>query len=176
MVRWRVKGHRELSVRRGSEVGLEKVKLRELRGLRVLIVEDHPEVARLFSVLLREHGSDVQICSAGDQAIGAAVRFDPDVVLLDIRLPGLDGYHVATQLLSGDLRRRPLIIAITAYSQDRYRDQAAAAGIDLFLTKPVSGRELMHWIEETPLREDVEYPTSGGDSGQQLDDETERSG
>jgi CheY-like chemotaxis protein len=127
-------------------------KLRHVPGLRVLIVEDHPEVARLFGVLLREHGAEVHICNAGDKAVAEAPTFAPDVVLLDIRLPGLDGYQVADRLLGGALVTRPLIIAITAYSQDRYRDRADEAGIDLFVTKPVTGKELLEYIEQTPIR------------------------
>ena len=138
---------------RGVDVQ-SQVQLRAISDLRVLIVEDHPEVARLFGVLLREHGAQVHICGTGDTAITDAPRFAPDVVLLDIRLPGMDGYQVASRLLNGVLTTRPLIIAITAYSQDRYRRQAEEAGIDLFLTKPVTGRELLQYIEETPIRTD----------------------
>lgn len=138
---------------RGVDVQ-SQVQLRDISDLRVLIVEDHPEVARLFGVLLREHGAQVHICGTGDTAIADAPRFAPDVVLLDIRLPGIDGYEVANRLLGGVLTTRPLIIAITAYSQDRYRLQAEEAGIDLFLTKPVTGRELLQYIEETPIRTD----------------------
>jgi CheY-like chemotaxis protein len=138
---------------RGVDVQ-SKVQLRDVANLRVLIVEDHPEVARLFGVLLREHGALVHICGNGDTAIADAPRFAPDVVLLDIRLPGMDGYQVAYRLLTDVLTTRPLIIAITAYSQERYRTLADEVGIDLFLTKPVTGRELLQYIEETPIRTD----------------------
>jgi two-component system CheB/CheR fusion protein len=130
-------------------------KYRDVSELKVLIVEDHPEVARLFGILLREHGSDVCICKDGSEAIASASQFEPDVVLLDIRLPGIDGYEVARQLMENTQNSRPLIIAITAYSQDRYRERAEEIGIDLFLTKPVSGKELLQYIEETPFRSDA---------------------
>jgi two-component system CheB/CheR fusion protein len=129
-------------------------KLRNVSEIKVLIVEDHPEVARLFGILLREHGSEVCICKDGSEAIATAAQFEPDVVLLDIRLPGIDGYEVARTLLNSTRTKRPLIIAITAYSQDRYRERAEEVGIDLFLTKPVSGKELLQYIEETPYRTD----------------------
>jgi CheY-like chemotaxis protein len=66
----------------------------------------------------------------------------------------MDGYQVASRLLTDVLTTRPLIIAITAYSQERYRTLADEVGIDLFLTKPVTGRELLQYIEETPIRTD----------------------
>jgi CheY-like chemotaxis protein len=149
---------------RGVVVHSVVSKQREVDGLRVLIVEDHPEVARLFGVLLREHGATVHICNAGDKAVAEAPHFGPDVVLLDIRLPGMDGYQVARQFLSGLLTTRPLIIAITAYSQDRYRDRAEEAGIDLFLTKPVTGQELLRHIEDTPIRNNHGEPGHTGDA------------
>ena len=130
----------------------EHAKLRELPGLRILVAEDHPEVARLFSILLREHGCHVMVCPTGIAAAESAPTFRPDVALLDIRLPGLDGYQVAERIRDELQDERPLIIAVTAYSQDRYRDQAMEAGIDLYLTKPVSGKELLQHIEETPRR------------------------
>lgn len=128
-----------------------RVSLRSLEGLRVLVAEDHPEVARLFSVLLRENGCKVVVCPTGVSAAETAPEFKPEVVLLDIRLPGIDGYEVATRIREELGENRPLIIAVTAYSQDRFREQAVDVGIDLYLTKPVSGKELLKYIEETPL-------------------------
>lgn len=128
---------------------------RDLDQLRVMIVEDHVEIARLFGVLLKSHGCHVQICGDGLDAIRSIHRFQPDVVLLDLRLPGIDGYQVAERIHKQMGELRPLIIVITAYSQDRYREMAMAAGADLYLTKPISGRDLIRYIAETPLRDDL---------------------
>jgi CheY-like chemotaxis protein len=133
---------------------LEQQTERDLEQLRVMIVEDHVEIARLFGMLLKSHGCQVHICGNGLDAIRAVNRFGPDVVLLDLRLPGVDGYQVAEYLHSRLGPERPLIIVLTAYSQDRYREMAMAAGADLYLTKPISGHDLIRHIIETPLRED----------------------
>jgi two-component system CheB/CheR fusion protein len=117
-------------------------------NLRVLIVEDHPDVARMFAVLLREHGCQVQQSHSGLSAITMAPLFLPEVLLLDLNLPGLDGFEVARHLRDEMGPLRPYIIAITAFTQDRFREKANDAGVDLFLTKPVSSRELINHLLE----------------------------
>jgi CheY-like chemotaxis protein len=104
---------------------------------------------------LKSHGCQVHICGNGLDAIRAIHRFQPEVVLLDLRLPGIDGYQVAEHIRKRMDDLRPLIIVITAYSQDRYRQLALAAGADLYLTKPISGRDLIRHIAETPLRDEA---------------------
>src|SRR5687767_13198229 len=93
-------------------------------NLRVLIAEDHPDVARAFGVLLREHGYQVQVCHSGLSAITMAPLFQPEILLLDIGLPGINGYEVARHLAQEMGPMRPYVIAITAYSPERFGQHA----------------------------------------------------
>ena len=109
----------------------------EAVGLRILIVDDNEDAANLLAELLRMKGHDVVVAHDGIAALQARKKFVPDVALLDIGLPGMDGYDLARQLRalypSDPLR----IIAITGYGEERDRMRSKAAGFDEHLVKPV---------------------------------------
>jgi len=112
-------------------------------GLRVLIVEDDPDTVVTMQQLLRMVGHDVDVALDGEASLEAVQARQPDVVLLDIGLPGsLDGYQVARRLHERSTDKRPLVIAVTGYGQDEHRRRAAEAGIDLYLVKPVEVEQL----------------------------------
>ena len=113
-------------------------------GLGILVVEDHVALAETIATLLRRCGHRVAVASDGLGALQAAQAEPPDVVLLDIGLPGMDGYEVARTLRQQKLRKRPLLIAVTGYQQHAERLRAYEVGMDLHLTKPVSPDELLH--------------------------------
>jgi len=104
--------------------------------MRVLVVEDCPDNRESLCLILRLWGHAVREAADGDAALREAAAFRPDVVLLDIGLPGRDGYQVAREL-----RRLPglaaaTFVAVTAYGQQRDKEQADAAGFDHHLLKP----------------------------------------
>jgi CheY-like chemotaxis protein len=105
--------------------------------LPVLVVDDHADTADSTALMLRLHGFAVDCARDGCAALEAVRRDAPDVVLLDIGLPGLDGYEVARRLRREPARKRPLLIAVTGYDQPRDRERSREAGIDLHLAKPV---------------------------------------
>jgi CheY-like chemotaxis protein len=105
--------------------------------MRVLVVEDDEDGARSLATLLRLHGYDPHVALDGAAALREAGRGQPDVVLLDIGLPGMDGYEVARRVREEAHGREPFIIAITGYGVEDDRSRSAAAGIDLHLLKPV---------------------------------------
>ena len=105
-------------------------------GCRVLVVDDSVDSAETIAELLRLWGHDVCIAHDGEEALRRAREILPDVVLLDIGLPGLDGYAVAAQLRSEGLPKR-LLVAITGYSELDDRDRMKEAGFDRHLVKPV---------------------------------------
>jgi two-component system CheB/CheR fusion protein len=110
--------------------------------LRILVVDDHEDAAEMLTVLLQGHGHEVEVAHDGPAAVAAAVRFRPRLVLLDIGLPGMDGYAVAAAL-----RRVPdleplTIVALTGYGQAQDRERARAAGCDAHLVKPVAPETL----------------------------------
>jgi CheY-like chemotaxis protein len=113
-----------------------------MTALRVLIVEDHRDGAESLATLLRLWGHEARVVRDGAAALEAAASERPDVVLLDIGLPGMDGYEVAERLREGRPRAMPLVIAVTGYGDEEARLRAAEAGIDLYLLKPADPQQL----------------------------------
>jgi PAS domain S-box-containing protein len=106
-------------------------------GLRILVVDDNRDSAATLSMLLRILGNDVRIAHDGVEAIGEATEFRPDVVLLDIGLPKMNGYEVARRVRSEPWGRRMVLIALTGWGQDRDRQLSREAGFDHHFVKPV---------------------------------------
>jgi CheY-like chemotaxis protein len=102
---------------------------------RVLVVEDNPDQARTLSALLDLMGHEVRCAETGYAALETARRLRPEVVLLDLGLPGLDGFEVARRLRQehGAALR---IIAVTAYGSENERLESREAGCELHLVKP----------------------------------------
>jgi signal transduction histidine kinase/DNA-binding response OmpR family regulator len=115
---------------------------------RILVVDDNPDAAQATAVLLELAGHEVKAVADGHDALASAPVFAPHVVLLDIGLPGLDGYAVARQLRGIDEMRSSCLIALTGYGQPADRDRASEAGFDHHLTKPADPDELLRVIQE----------------------------
>jgi two-component system OmpR family response regulator len=109
----------------------------EPTGLRVLVAEDHPDGAASLAHLLRLAGHAVLIAPDGPTAVAAALGDRPEVLLLDIGLPGLDGWDVARRVRAAAEGRPCLIVAITGYSAPADRERSRDAGIDAHLVKPI---------------------------------------
>jgi PAS domain S-box-containing protein len=107
------------------------------RGLRVLVVEDNVDAAESLAALLRLWGHDVRVVHDGLVAIDEARRQHPEVVLLDIGLPGLDGYEVAKRLRQDAELDGALLVAMTGYGQPDDRRRSREAGIHHHFVKPV---------------------------------------
>jgi CheY-like chemotaxis protein len=111
--------------------------------MRVLVVEDSPEAAECIAFLLRHAGHDAEVAADGPSALAAMEANAPDVVLLDIGLPGwMDGWEVARRVQDLPTFKRPLMVALTGHSDDDDRRRSEEAGIDLHLTKPVDASQL----------------------------------
>jgi CheY-like chemotaxis protein len=104
--------------------------------LRILIVEDDPDFAELLELLLIDLGHSVSVVLDGRQALERAGSFAPDVVLIDIGLPGMDGYQVARALRSAGGPQAKLV-ALSGYGEREHRQAAQAAGFDHYLVKPL---------------------------------------
>jgi CheY-like chemotaxis protein/anti-sigma regulatory factor (Ser/Thr protein kinase) len=107
---------------------------------KILIIEDDADGREALRMQLLIAGHDVYEAATGSEGIETAARVKPEVVLLDIGLPGLDGYQVAQRLRAAD--DCPRLIAITGYGQPQDRERAMRAGIDQHLVKPVDAAEL----------------------------------
>jgi signal transduction histidine kinase len=119
----------------------------EVYGRRVLVVDDNVDAAESTAAFLRLEGHEVKAVHDGLQALASLKVFDPHVVVLDIGLPGLDGYAVARQLRERGDTNHVLLIALTGYGQKEDRARAAAAGFDYHYVKPADPREIQAAIE-----------------------------
>jgi CheY-like chemotaxis protein len=111
-------------------------------GSRILVVDDHADTVETMARLLEIHGHEVQVACDGPGAIATALHWRPEFVLLDLGLPGMDGYQVAARLRQESSCRDTVIIAVTGYASPDDRQRSHAAGIDHHLLKPVDPGEL----------------------------------
>ena len=133
-----------------SEVCVDLEPPREA-GHRVLVVDDNVDAARVLGALFEASGFQVQFAHDGAVALKMASDFSPHIVLLDIGLPGLDGYEVTRAIRANLALEQPTIVAITGYSQDVDRYRSKEAGFDYHLVKPVDFDQLMALVCEFNL-------------------------
>lgn len=105
---------------------------------RILIVDDNEDSANCLAILLQLDGYDTRIALDGETGLALVDAFHPSLILLDIGLPGLDGYSVATRVRAGERGADITLVALTGWTQERNRQEALAAGFDFHLHKPVS--------------------------------------
>jgi PAS domain S-box-containing protein len=126
-----------------------------VRGCRILVVDDNVDSAESMATLLELDGHDVRVAHDGLAAVESALAFRPQAVLLDIGLPGLDGYEVARRLRNHNETKDTFLIAMTGYGETEDRVKALTSGFNYHLTKPVDPGELDMIIEKlTPDRSD----------------------
>jgi CheY-like chemotaxis protein len=113
---------------------------------RILVVEDSADSAEAMMLLLRELGHVVAVVRDGAAAMSAAQSFHPEVILLDIGLPGVDGYELARRFRQMPETSRARVIAVTGYGQPDDRARTAAAGFHMHLVKPVDPAKLSEAI------------------------------
>ncbi len=114
---------------------------------RVLLVEDHEEIWDFLSRRLKRRGYDVILATDGQQAVDKARAERPDVILLDMNLPILDGWTAAGLIKSSPESARVPIIALTAHAMSGDKEKALAAGCDDYHAKPVDFARLLTQIE-----------------------------
>lgn len=112
------------------------------KGRRILVVDDNKDSADSLSMMLHQRGNEVRTVFDGFQALEAVQSFTPDVVLLDIGLPGMSGYEVARTLRTDPRLRRALLIAQTGWGQEEALYKAKEAGFDYHLVKPLDLSDL----------------------------------
>lgn len=115
--------------------------------LRILVVDDNPDAGKMLGLLLRELGHEVQVALCGLGALDAAKSQKPHVILLDIGLPGLDGYKVAQRLRERADTKRTILVALTGYGQPEDLLRSKEAGFDYHLVKPVGIEDIQAVIE-----------------------------
>jgi CheY-like chemotaxis protein len=108
----------------------------------VLIVDDNDDSAGSMAMLLQIYGHDARVVNDGPTCLDAACEFEPQTIVLDIGLPGMNGYEVARRLRELAQTRGAVLIALTGYGQPEDRRRALDAGFDHYLVKPVDPTDL----------------------------------
>ena len=115
---------------------------------KVLVVDDDPTILRLLQVNLEMEGYEVQTASDGSQALDQIRAVEPDLVLLDVMMPQLDGWHVCEQVRNDpDLAHVPVVF-LSARAQNSDRDRGRQAGADAYITKPFDPLALVELIRD----------------------------
>lgn len=116
---------------------------------KVLVVDDNRDAATTLGVLLANAGYEVEACFDGQEALAIAERFEPDACVLDINMPGMDGYELARRLRTQAGARTPVLATVTAFEDYAHLQKAADAGFDLHFTKPADPKEVVDQIGDT---------------------------
>jgi len=119
---------------------------------KILIAEDNPRNMKLLRVTLRPHGYTILEATDGEQALEAAIKEKPDLVIMDMQLPKVSGLEVTKRLRQIPAFAHIPIIAVTAYAMKGDRDKFIDAGCDAYLAKPVNTRELPGVVAELLLK------------------------
>jgi CheY-like chemotaxis protein len=114
--------------------------------LRILVVDDSEDAAHTLATLLEISGYEMHIAHDGEQALAVAESCRPDVVLLDIGMPKLNGYEVCRRFRELDWGRRMIVIALTGWGQDQDRQRTADAGFNHHLVKPADPAALLQML------------------------------
>jgi len=114
----------------------------------ILVVEDNQNNAELLQDILGVRGYKVEIVTRGDEAQDAANRMLPDLILMDIQLPGADGYEITRRIKKEPATKHIPIIAVTAYALKGDELKAKRAGCDDYVSKPINTRELPKLVEK----------------------------
>ncbi len=115
---------------------------------RVLVVDDNVDAAESVAMLLRMWGHEVRLAHTGPDALVAAEEFSPEIVVLDIGLPGMSGYEVARRLRQQPTFARTVLAAVTGYGQEEDRRRSQDAGFNYHLTKPVEPETLLRLVAD----------------------------
>ena len=116
-------------------------------AVRVLIVDDSRDAVMLLGILLRSEGYDVRLAHGGEEALSQAAEFRPHVVLLDLQMPDRDGFEVAQELTRRFSDDCPVLIAVTASSDEADRRHADTSGFHQFVTKPYKHQSMLQLIK-----------------------------
>jgi two-component system cell cycle response regulator DivK len=115
---------------------------------RILVVEDQEDNRQIIRDLLSSTDYEIMEAESGEQALEAVAKQRPDLILMDIQLPGIDGYEVTRRIKANPALRSIPIIAVTSYALSGEEQKARAAGCDEYVPKPYSPRQLLAKIRQ----------------------------
>jgi CheY-like chemotaxis protein len=117
------------------------------RRKRILLVDDIEDNCRVYGLFLRTKGFDVSVAAEGHDALAKTRTLMPDLVVMDLAIPGIDGWEVTRRLKADRRTRRIPVVAVTGHVLAGAKERASAAGCDAFLTKPCLPDELLGVIQ-----------------------------
>ena len=150
-----------LEVRGEAEIAPRAVGLLAPMPARILLIEDNVDAGEVLAELLSESGHEVAVALDGQAGLDLFDSFDPQVVLCDIGLPGLDGYEVAIRMRERRPTQRPAMVALTGYGSAKDHERSMAAGFDHHVVKPANPEVLLRIIDSA-MRAREWATTSGG--------------
>jgi CheY-like chemotaxis protein len=130
---------------------------------RVLVVDDNVDAAVSLGMLLKLAGQEVRVAYDGPAALRQAMDFHPELVLLDIGMPGMDGYEVCRRLRRDPALTKATVVALTGWGQDEDRRRSHEAGFDHHIVKPVEPSALQRLLDDLPADAQPPGPRSSGD-------------
>jgi CheY-like chemotaxis protein len=122
---------------------------------RILVVDDNHDSALSLAMMLSIMGHETRTAHDGESAVSTAESFLPEVVLLDIGLPKLNGYEVAQRIRENDWGQSMFLIAVTGWGQEEDRQRSSEVGLNVHMVKPVEPAALERLLAELPNRQDV---------------------
>ncbi|TCM44484.1 two-component system cell cycle response regulator DivK [Kribbella orskensis] len=115
---------------------------------RILVVEDNPKNLKLVRDVLQYSGYEVLEATSGEDGVRLAVEESPDLILMDLQLPGIDGVEALRQIRASDRTRGVPVVAVTAFAMDHDRERAFDSGFSGYVEKPISVRRLPQQIRD----------------------------
>ncbi|NLM21549.1 MAG: response regulator [Peptococcaceae bacterium] len=114
--------------------------------MKLLIVDDQKGIRRLLTEVFLEYSNEIEVCANGIAALELIPRFNPDLIIMDIKMPGMSGFEVLKKLREkGDQTR---VVLMTAYGDPNYLDQAKVLGVERVILKPFDLNELKEHIRQ----------------------------
>jgi CheY-like chemotaxis protein len=126
---------------------------RDQRSRRILVVDDNRDAAALLAVLLQLEGHEVETAANGSEALDRAEQFRPDVVLMDLQMPGIDGLEASRRIRARPWGDTVIIAAITGWGREVDRRRAREAGVDVHFLKPVDVDTVLDVVTRSANRE-----------------------
>jgi len=120
--------------------------------LRVLVVEDDPDSLELMIYLFRAFGHEALGAASGDTALGVVAAATPDLILCDLRLPGMDGFELLSRFKADPGTRSIPVVAVTAYAMPGDRERVMGAGFDGYVSKPIDPQSFVREAEALSAR------------------------
>jgi two-component system, cell cycle response regulator DivK len=115
---------------------------------RILVVEDNPKNLKLLRDVLQFSGYEVIEATSGEDGVRLAASEQPDLILMDLQLPGIDGAEALRRIRAGERTREVPVVAVTAFAMDHDREHAFASGFTGYVEKPISIRRLPQQVKD----------------------------